>query len=101
MATIQKRPAVARYGIEDFNFKILAFLIPLEVQGHTVPYLKGLRYGKDESKGLNCGCTSVICQDVMKSDNLLHKQGFVDSQMVANVERKKQLLGFLFGLDLF
>ena len=54
-------------------------MITLEVQGCTVPHLKGLRYGKDESRGLSCGCTSSICQDVMKSDNLLHKWGFVDS----------------------
>ena len=54
-------------------------MIPLEVQGHTVPYLKGLRYGKDESRGISCGCTSSICQDVMKRDTLLRNQGFVDS----------------------
>ena len=41
--------------------------------------LKGLKYGKDKSRGLSCGCTFSICQDIMKSDNLLHKQGFVDS----------------------
>ena len=55
------------------------FLIPLELQARTVPHLKGLRYDKDESRGLSCGYTSSICQDVMKSDNLLHKRRFVDS----------------------
>ena len=55
------------------------FLMPLEVQGSTVPNLKDLRYGKDESRGLSWSCTSSIFQDVMKSDNFLHKQGFVDS----------------------
>ena len=29
--------------------------------------------------------TSSICQDILKSDNLLHKWGFVDSQSVTNV----------------
>ena len=54
-------------------------MIPLEAKGHTVPYLKGLIHGKDESRELRCGCTTRIYQDVMKSDNLLHKWGFGDS----------------------
>ena len=53
--------------------------MPLEVQAHIVPHLKALRYGKDETRGLSCGSTSRIWQDILKSDNLLHKQGFVDS----------------------
>ena len=44
-----------------------------------MPHLKGLRYTKDGTRTLGYGCTSSIFQDVMKSDNLLHKQGFVDS----------------------
>ena len=47
--------------------------------------MKGLRYVKDESRGLNCDSTSGICQDVLKSDNLLHKWSFVDSQFVTTV----------------
>ena len=39
-----------------------------------------LRYGKDDSRGLSCGSTLNIRQDVLKSGNLLHKQGIVDSQ---------------------
>ena len=50
----------------------------LEVTGHTVPYLKALRFGIYEIRGLSCGSTSSICQDFLKSDNLLHKQDFVD-----------------------
>ena len=46
----------------------------------TVPHWKALRYGKDGTRGLSCGSTSNICQDVLKSANLLHKQCFVDSQ---------------------
>ena len=60
-------------------------MIPLELQGHTVSHLKVLRYNKDESRGLSCGCTSSICQDVMKSENLLHKRGFVDSLLQTTV----------------
>ena len=53
--------------------------------GNTVPHLKRLRYGKDESRELSCECTSSICQDVMKSDNLLNKQGFGDSLLQTTV----------------
>ena len=44
-----------------------------------MPCLKGLSYGKDESRDLSCGYRFSISKDVMKSDNLLHIQGFVDS----------------------
>ena len=62
----------------NFQLWIVIFLILLEVQGHTVPYRKSLKYGIYERRGLSCGSTSSICQDFLKSDNLLHKQGFVD-----------------------
>ena len=42
--------------------------------GSNITSLK--RYGIYERRGLSCGRTSSIPQDVMKSDNLLHKQGF-------------------------
>ena len=47
---------------------------------YTVPDWRGLRYVKDESIGLDCDSTSSISQDILKSDNLLHKQGFVKTQ---------------------
>ena len=46
------------------------FLIRIEVRGHTVPHLNGLRYDKDDSRGLSCGYTSSICQDILKSDQV-------------------------------
>ena len=52
----------------------------LLIQGHKIPYWKALRYGKDESRGLRCGSTFNVHQDLLKSCNLLHKRGFVDSQ---------------------
>ena len=55
-------------------------LTSLEVQGHTVPHWKALRYGNDESRGISYNSTLNICQDVLKSGNLLHKRGFDDSQ---------------------
>ena len=50
-----------------------------------MPHLKALRYGKYETRGLGCGSTSNICQDVLKSVNLLDEQQFVDSQLVGTV----------------
>ena len=47
--------------------------------------LKALRYGKDDSRGQTCGSTLNIHQDVLKSGNLQHKQGFVDSQFGTTV----------------
>ena len=60
-------------------------MIPLEVQGRTVPHLKGLRYSIYETRGLICGSTSSIGQDILKNGNLLHKWDFVDSQSVTTV----------------
>ena len=60
-----------------------------EVYGHTVPHWKALRYGKDESRELSCGSTSSICQGILKSHNLLHKQGFVETQSIRTVIAKK------------
>ena len=59
--------------------------MPHEIQGHTVPHLKALRYGIYEGKGLSCGRTLRISQNVMKSDNLQHKRGFVDSPLQTTV----------------
>ena len=37
-------------------------------------------------RGQICGNTLNIYQDILKSGNLLHKQGFVDSQSSSTVE---------------
>ena len=55
------------------------------MQDHTVPHWKALRYGKDNSRGLSCISTLNIHQGVLKSGNLLHKRGFVDSQLNCTV----------------
>ena len=60
--------------------------MPLEIKRHTVPHLKALKYGKYEVKGLRCDSTFSICKSVLKSDNLLHKWGFVDSLLQTTVE---------------
>ena len=58
-----------------FQFCPAVFLIPLDWRR-----LLSLR-----KRGLNCGSTLNICQDVLKSDNLLHKWGLVDSQSSSSV----------------
>ena len=70
-------------------------MIPLEVQGHTVPHLKALRYGIYETRDFSCGSTSSICQCILKSGNLLHKWGFVKTQSLLTVNTKKFLIGLL------
>ena len=62
-------------------------MISLEVKDHTVPHWKALSSGKYEQKWLRCGSTLTICQDALKSANkfILHKRGFVDSQMKSTV----------------
>ena len=50
-----------------------------------MPHWKALRYGKDGSRGLSCCSTFSICQGVLKSENLLHKRGFVKTQSLRTV----------------
>ena len=57
----------------------------LEVQGHTVPHLKALRYGIYETRGLSCGSTSSICKCTLKSGNLPFKRGFVRTLLLRTV----------------
>ena len=51
------------------NFDLLFFLMPLKVQGHTVPHWKALNV-KDGSSRHSCGSTRNIHQDVVKIWNL-------------------------------
>ena len=53
--------------------------------GHTVSNWKTLSFSKYEARGLSSGNTLRLCQDVLKSANLLHKLGLVDSQMKTTV----------------
>ena len=51
-----------------------------------VPHWKALRYGIDDLRGLSCGSTLNIYQDVLKNVNLLHKRGFVGSKFGTTVD---------------
>ena len=73
-------------------------MIPFEVHGCKVPRLKALKYGKYETRWLSCGSTSSICQEVLKSGNLLHKQGFVETQSLLNVNQRKLLIFFTLSI---
>ena len=66
------------------------------MQGHIVPHLKARRYGKYDLRGLSYGSTVNIYQDVLKSGNLLHKRGFVDSQLSSTVDRGKSEISLSF-----
>ena len=57
------------------------------MQGHTLTHWKALRYSKDDLRGLNCGSTINIHQEVLKNGNLLHKRTFVDSQFGTTVSK--------------
>ena len=59
-----------------------------------VPHWKALSYGDNEFRGLSCRRNSRICQDILKSGNLLHKQGFVETQSLRNVNETKLLTFF-------
>ena len=60
-------------------------MIPFYVKVHAVTHWKAPRYGKYDLRGLSYNGSSNICQNVMKSVNLLHKQDFDDSQSNSTV----------------
>ena len=68
----------------EFQLRLI-FNTPWGAESYGTLFESSQIYGKDESRGLSCGCTSSIFQDVMKSDNLLHKRGFVDSLLQTTV----------------
>ena len=54
-----------------------------------MPHLKGLGSGDYEPRGLMYGGTLDIFQAFLKSENLLYKPGFVDSQLCTKVDMWK------------
>ena len=82
-----------RLKLKSLNLQLVAVLMPFEIKRHTVPHLKALRCGIDHIKGQSCGSTFIIYQPFLKSVYLLHKKGFVDSQMVATVCFEYKFLG--------
>ena len=66
----------------------LQFLLPVEIEVHTVPHFKGTISGKVEPEGLECDGIFIFYQVRPKLDRLLHKMGFVDSDMHTTVHIK-------------
>ena len=56
--------------------------MPLQVQGHTVPHLKALI---SEPRGLRCDSNVRICQALLKSVVLLHREGLVKTAVPITV----------------
>ena len=75
---------MSKVTLQKLNFQLwlVVFLITLQVLGHTAPNWKALTCGKYVTRGLSYDSTLIICHDVLKSGNILHKRGFVDSQTV-------------------
>ena len=90
-----------------FQLSAVILLMPLEVNGHTVPHWKDLSSGKYESKWLRCGITLTICQTLLKSANLFHKLGtgllpmasIVKVQDVASAKKSHPLLVVRISID--
>ena len=60
------------------------------IQGmFCLPHLKALWYGKDDSRELSSVRTINIHQGVLKSGNLLHKPGIIDSQFGTTIALSK------------
>ena len=60
------------------NFQVLSLVFPmsLEIQSHKVPHLKALISGENEPRGLGCSSTFMVCQALLKSAILLHKEAY-------------------------
>ena len=50
--------------------------MPGEVQDYTVPHLKALISGKMEPRGLRWGSTFRVCQALLNTAILLHKEAY-------------------------
>ena len=64
-------------------------MISLEEKAYTAFYWKALSVDTYEPRGLSCGSTLNICQEIMNCANSLHKRGFLNSQMMTNLPLKK------------
>ena len=65
------------HKIKMLPLRPVIFLTPLELQGHTVPHLKGLMCGKMEARKLRCGSIFILCHALLKNAILLHIEATV------------------------
>ena len=59
--------------MESLNLQVVAVLMPLEIECHTVPHLKALTCSIEGKGGHVRDSTFKQCYTVMKSTILLHK----------------------------
>ena len=57
----------------------------MEVEGYTVPHFKAPVYAKMELLGLECGSTFSIQTSLLNISHLLHKMGFVPTEVSTTV----------------
>ena len=53
----------------------------VETDGHTVPHFKATVYAKMELSGPDCGGTFSIQNSLLNISHLLHKTGFVPTEV--------------------
>ena len=59
--------------------------MPVEVELHTVPHFKAPVNAKVELRGLECGGTFIIQTSSLKIGCLVHKLGFVATEVAGTV----------------
>ena len=59
--------------------------MPVEVEVHTVPHFKATINAKVEPEGLECDGIFISYKAMSKIGHLLHKTGFVDSDLHTTV----------------
>ena len=64
--------------------------MPVEVEVHTVPHFKAPVNAKVELWGLECGGTFIIQTSLLKIGCLVHKLGFVATEVAGTVVKKCQ-----------
>ena len=62
--------------LKNFQIWPVVFLMPLEVQGHTVPLLKCLMCGNMEVWGLRCGTYFILCKVLLKKSHFTTNETF-------------------------
>ena len=61
----------------------------VEIEGHTVPHFKAPVYAKMELWGIECSGTSSIQTSLLNISHLLHKKGFIPTEVATIVTQKK------------
>ena len=73
--------------------------MPVGVEAHTVPHFKAPVNAKVELWGIECGGTLIIQTSLLKIGCLVHKLGFVATEVVGTVICWKLCAQELMGYD--